>query len=162
MCLDQSGALELVQSAIDKGQLDEALRQLATAALKSDDARAFAYLLCQRGDYGRAVEVLRDERWSEAIGPGGLRLRGNSLWRAGHLNEALQDLNAAEKVATGEPETAAIRTDIVLLREEVGVMNRVDRSLTRLEIAFAITVGLLVIAIVEVHRRAIARGSPAR
>jgi hypothetical protein len=161
MQLYQSSGPGSTQSAIDDGRLDDAIGQIMKSVATSEDASTLAYLLCQRGDYELAVEILREERWGNALGSGGLRLRGNSLWRAGHLTEALHDLVAAGRMTTGQQEAEAIRADIALLEEETGVMRRVDRSLTRLEIACAITVGLILVAIIEVHRRVIARALPA-
>jgi tetratricopeptide (TPR) repeat protein len=149
----QSVALDSIQEALDQGRVDDAIDQLARSAATGDDVTVLAFLCSQRGDYDRAIELLRMERWSGSLGAAGLRLRGNALWRAGRLKEALQDLDTAVH-ATDDPDAAeAIRSDIVVLRDEVRLVIRVDESLGRLDWGFAAVVGLILAALIEVHRR---------
>src|SRR5574342_504660 len=129
-----------LREKVAQGQLDRVLAELSRSARTREDAATLAYLFTQRGDYERAVGVLQPAARGGELDAAALRLRGNALWRAGRLTEALQDLDdAAGKAATTE-QGEAIRADVAVLRDEIDSMGRVDRSLTRLDVATSVVV----------------------
>lgn len=152
-----------LREAVEQGHLDQALAALSGTVRTLEDARTLAFLYTQRGDYERAATVLESDRWNRDLDAETLRLRGNALWHAGRLSQSLHDLEAAGRAAANPAEQQAILGDLSVLRDEVALMGRVDRSLTRVDWATVVIAGILIVAIVETHRRLFVRlRSPAR
>jgi len=144
---------QTIRESVREGRLDDAIAQLTRSGSGLEDATMLAYLCKQRGDYERAVRVLQSVPGSEGLDAATLRLRGNSLWLAGRLKEALTDLDAAERAATSATEQQSLHANIAVLREKVEQMERADRSLTRLDGATLVIAAILLAAVVEAHRR---------
>jgi hypothetical protein len=148
---------QTLRQRVEHGDLDRALAELSRTARTLEDARTLAFLYTQRGEYERAASVLDSDRWNRELDAATLRLRGNALWHAGHLGRSLHDLEAAGRAATSPAEQETIRADVAVLRDEVALMGRVDRSLMRVDWATVVIAGLLIAVIVETHRRLFVR-----
>src|SRR5262245_18124290 len=144
---------QTIRESVREGRLDAAIAQLTRSGNTLEDATMLAYLCKQRGDYERAIRVLQSVPGSDGLDAPTLRLRGNALWLAGRLKEALADLDSAERAATSAAEQESLHANLVVLRDRVDQMGRIDRSLTRLDGATLVIAAILLAAVVEAHRR---------